>query len=55
MKPILIVRPPNTYQPTNKDAELISKIFENKIIDEYICYVIFNENETNKTTFELIK
>jgi hypothetical protein len=55
MKTILIIRPPNSYNLSNLDAELLADSFENKIKEYCICYVLFGENETDKTTFEIIR
>jgi len=55
MKPIIVVRPPNENTYSQELQNEISKIINEKLEEYFITFVIFNENETNKTTFEIIK
>jgi hypothetical protein len=55
-KDIIVIRPAKIYcdlSPEDRDG--IFYRFKEHFEDLYIVVVLFSENETNKTTFEIIK
>jgi hypothetical protein len=55
MKPIIVVRTPNQNTFPIECQREITKAITEKLEEFFIVFVIFNENETDKTTFEIIK
>ena len=55
-KDILVIRPSKKHNGLSPlDTEMFCYRFEKPFKDLYIVVVLFSENETNKTTFEIIK
>lgn len=56
VKDILVVRPSKQFEHmTQDDGENITNLFGENLKEIYIPLVIFCENETNQTTFEIIR
>ncbi len=55
MKDILIIRPGKQFNDAHpKQTDLIANSFITKFDKDFYCIVIWNENETNRTEFEII-
>ena len=55
-KDILIIRMSKEWEEvSNETKDDVYITFQNKIKDEYILFIFYGENETNKTEFEIIR
>jgi len=55
-KDIIVIRPAEAYSELLlEDKKRMSNLLENIFKKKYIVVILFSENETNKTTFEIIK
>ena len=55
-KDILIVRLSKVFSYIEEEEkDNISALFDKKLSNSYIVITMFNENQTDKTTFEIIK
>lgn len=55
-KDIVVIRPAMEYSELLlEDKKRMSNIFKNIFKKKYLVVLLFDENETNKTTFEIIK
>ena len=55
-KEILIIRMSKEWEEvSNETKDDVYITFQNKIKDEYILFIFYGENETNKTEFEIIR
>ena len=56
IKDILIVRLSKVFSYIeDKEKDNISALIDKKLSNSYIVITMFNENQTDKTTFEIIK
>ena len=56
MKDLLIVRPSKQFSDACPESqEQITQAFKTKFKKQFITVIIFGENETNRTDFEIIK
>jgi len=55
-KDILVIRPAVTYDClTPEETDKIVYAFKNIFKKQYITVILFKENQTDKTSFEIIK
>ena len=55
-KDILVIRPAKNYSYlSSEDMKMLGSRFKEPFKDLYSVIILFSENETNKTTFEIIK
>jgi len=55
-KDIIVIRPAKIYCGLSPlDTEMLCSRFKEPFKDLYLVIILLSENETNKTTFEIIK
>jgi hypothetical protein len=55
VKDIIIIRPPNKLDMPLDDRDIMYDALQRKFREVYLLIILWDENETDKTTFEIIK